>query len=113
MTGSTHQRALDDLRVLVDQRQKHPRRSFRAAPPLLPVQERALLHPNAAGKFGLGEARARTDRLHIRFGRILTVKGCALVDAPRWSDTRPDFVYMGRYRYGFATFVFGKGGGAA
>jgi SAM-dependent methyltransferase len=46
--------------------------------------------------------------LDVRFRRILERNGCELVDPPRWSDKRPDFVYMGIYVYSFATFVFRK-----
>lgn len=46
--------------------------------------------------------------LNARFRRIIENNGCALVDEPQWKDARPDFCYMGIYRYTFATFVFRK-----
>jgi hypothetical protein len=46
--------------------------------------------------------------LAVRFQRILDENGCKLVDQPQWQGVAPDFVYMGVYRYAFATFVFRK-----
>lgn len=41
---------------------------------MLPSQERALLHPDAASAFGLGEPRARADRLYLRLGQLSLVR---------------------------------------
>ena len=49
-----------------------------------------------------------TKDLEARFGKILAQKNCSLVDGPRWTEAKPDFIYMGIYRYTFATFVFRK-----
>jgi SAM-dependent methyltransferase len=58
--------------------------------------------------------RLYTERdLRLRLGKILTEKGCLLVDAAHWKEAEPDFVYMGIHRYTFATLVFRKGAGAA
>jgi len=51
-----------------------------------------------------------TADLADRFGKILAEKNCALVDEPQWAQARPDFIYMGIYRYTFATLVFKKRG---
>ena len=51
--------------------------------------------------------------LHGRLGAILAEKGCAWVDEPHWGEGEADFVYMGKYRYTFATLVFGKNHGGA
>ncbi len=41
--------------------------------------------------------------------RLLSyVPGCKLVDAPDWDCPFPDFNYLGRYQYTFATFVIRK-----
>ena len=63
---SGRQCPLHDLRILVDQRQQHPRWSLRAAAALLPVQKRALFYPDAAREFRLRETRPGTDRLYIQ-----------------------------------------------
>ncbi len=34
--------------------------------------------------------------------------GCELVDTPKWDCPNPDFNYLGKYQYTFATFVFRK-----
>jgi SAM-dependent methyltransferase len=42
-------------------------------------------------------------------GRLLpAMKGCRLVDEPNWNCPSPDFVYQGKYRYTFASFVVRK-----
>lgn len=36
------------------------------------------------------------------------IPNCVLVDAPQWECEHPDFTYLGKYQYTFATFVFKK-----
>jgi SAM-dependent methyltransferase len=36
------------------------------------------------------------------------MKDCVLVDSPQWECPHPDFVYLNKYRYTFATFVVRK-----
>jgi glycosyltransferase involved in cell wall biosynthesis/SAM-dependent methyltransferase len=36
------------------------------------------------------------------------MKGCVLVDEPQWDCPNPDFNYLGKYQYTFATFVVRK-----
>ena len=33
---------------------------------------------------------------------------CELIDTPQWDCPNPDFNYLGKYQYTFATFVFRK-----
>jgi len=40
--------------------------------------------------------------------RLLPLMHCELVDVPRWDCPEPDFIYLGKYRYTFATFVVRK-----
>lgn len=41
--------------------------------------------------------------------RLLScVPGCVLVDSPQWDCPNPDFNYLGKYQYTFATFVIRK-----
>lgn len=47
----------------------------------------------------------KNDLLH----RLLPLMvGCDLVDEPQWECLNPDFIYLGKYRYTFATFVVKK-----
>lgn len=36
------------------------------------------------------------------------IPGCSLVDSPQWDCPHPDFNYLGKYQYSFASFVFQK-----
>jgi hypothetical protein len=36
------------------------------------------------------------------------MRNCHLVDEPQWDCPNPDFNYLGKYRYAFATFVVKK-----
>ena len=36
------------------------------------------------------------------------MNGCHLVDEPQWDCPNPDFNYLGKYQYTFATFVVKK-----
>ena len=41
--------------------------------------------------------------------RLLScIPGCELVDSPQWDCPSPDFNYLGKYQYTFATFVIRK-----
>jgi hypothetical protein len=37
------------------------------------------------------------------------MKNCELVDVLQWNCLNPDFNYLGKYQYTFATFVVKKG----
>jgi hypothetical protein len=53
------------------------------------------------------DARLYTQKdLRDRFQAIMT--GCSLVDRPDWDCPEPDFVYLGKYRYTFASWVAKK-----
>jgi SAM-dependent methyltransferase len=39
---------------------------------------------------------------------ISHMKDCTLVDLPQWDCPNPDFYYLGKYNYTFATFVVKK-----
>lgn len=55
------------------------------------------------------EVDARLYTQHDLKNRLLPVmKGCALVDEPQWDCPNPDFIYLGKYQYTFATFVVRK-----
>ena len=34
--------------------------------------------------------------------------GCTLVDTPQWDIDQPDFTFLGKYKYSFASFVVQK-----
>lgn len=39
---------------------------------------------------------------------LAVIPGCTLVDSPQWDCPHPDFNYLGKYQYSFASFVFQK-----
>ena len=52
---------------------------------------------------------ARFYTKHDLEQRLLSyLPGCELVDEPDWECPNPDFNYLGKYQYTFATFVFRK-----
>jgi len=60
-----------------------------------------------------GEDKPEVDvRLYTKYDlekRLLSyVPDCVLVDQPQWECPDPDFNYLGKYRYTFATFVIKK-----
>jgi len=57
------------------------------------------------------ECNARFYTLYDLRDRLLPMmKNCSLVDEPQWECPSPDFNYMGKYQYTFATFVVKKKG---
>ena len=61
----------------------------------------------------IGDPKPEVDaRLYTKedlFDRLLPLMAeCGLVDNPQWGCSSPDFIYLGRYRYTFATFVVKK-----
>jgi len=64
-------------------------------------------------KWKLGELKPDADeRLYTKKdleGRLLSyMPSCNLVDEPQWECENPDFIFLGRYNYTFATFVVRK-----
>lgn len=60
-----------------------------------------------------GEDKPEVDvRLYTKYDlekRLLSyVNNCVLVDQPQWECPHPDFNYLGKYHYTFATFVIKK-----
>ncbi len=52
---------------------------------------------------------ARLYTQHDLRDRLLPLmSNCNLVDEPQWDCNNPDFIYLGKYRYTFATFVVKK-----
>lgn len=52
---------------------------------------------------------ARFYTQHDLRDRLLPLmSNCSLVDQPQWDCANPDFVYLGKYQYTFATFVVKK-----
>ena len=55
------------------------------------------------------ECDARLYTQHDLKDRLLPLmKNCNLIDTPQWDCRAPDFNYMGKYQYTFATFVIKK-----
>lgn len=54
-----------------------------------------------------GNARFYTQE-DLRSRLLPLMKDCHLIDEPQWNCPNPDFNYLGRYQYTFATFVVKK-----
>lgn len=51
-----------------------------------------------------GNARFYT-RQDLKNRLLPIMSNCQLVDEPQWDCPKPDFIYLGKYQYAFATFV--------
>ena len=55
------------------------------------------------------ECNARIYTKHDLKDRLLPLmRNCHLIDEPHWDCPNPDFIYLGKYQYTFATFVVKK-----
>ena len=53
------------------------------------------------------DARLYTQK-DLRNRLLPLMRDCELVDTPQWDCPHPDFNYLGKYQYTFATFVVRK-----
>ena len=60
-----------------------------------------------------GDAKPEVDarfytKADLKERLLRHMKDCSLVDEPQWECPNPDFIFLGKYQYTFATFVFRK-----